>query len=96
MSNAREIIKRPLITEKSLLLNDSNNTYVFEVAKKANKINIKQAIEEIFKVKVDSVNTVNVSAKKKRVGRYQGYTSAYKKAYVKLKEGSTIEIFKEK
>ena len=96
MSNAREIIKRPLITEKSLLLNDSNNTYVFEVAKKANKINIKQAIEEIFKVKVDSVYTVNVSAKKKRVGRYQGYTSAYKKAYVKLKEGSTIEIFKEK
>ncbi len=86
-----EIIKAPVITEKT---NDlaSENVYVFKVDKKANKTQIKQVIEARWNVKVQSVNTVNVSGKKRRVGRYTGYTSAYKKAYVKLKEGSTIEL----
>lgn len=94
MSNARDIILRPVVTEKTLGLNEKK-VYVFKVAKYANKINIKQAVEEIFKVKVASVNTVNVLPKKKRVGRYVGYSQAFKKAYVKLAEGS-IEILKDK
>lgn len=86
-----EIIKAPVITEKASKLG-SNNVYVFKVDKKANKTEIKQVIESKFKVKVESVNTLNTNAKKRRVGRYTGYTSSYKKAYVKLKEGSTIEF----
>lgn len=86
-----EIIKAPIITEKTNNLN-SENVYVFKVDKKANKTQIKQVIENKFNVKVESVNTINVDGKKKRVGKYTGYTSSYKKAYVKLKEGSTIEF----
>lgn len=86
-----EIIKAPIITEKTNNLT-SENVYVFKVDKKANKTEIKQVIEKKFNVKVESVNTVNVDGKKKRVGKYTGYTSSYKKAYVKLKEGSTIEF----
>ena len=65
---------------------------MFKVAKKANKTQIKQAIEKIFNVKVENVNTVNVHPKKKRVGRYEGMTKSYKKAYVKLAKGSTISF----
>lgn len=86
-----EIIKAPVITEKSSNL-ANENVYVFKVDKKANKTEIKQVIENKFGVKVESVNTVNAKSKKRRVGKYTGYTSAYKKAYVKLKEGSTIEF----
>ncbi len=86
-----EIIKAPIITEKTNNL-ASENVYVFKVDKKANKTQIKQVIESKFNVKVESVNTTNVDGKKKRVGKYTGYTSSYKKAYVKLKEGSTIEF----
>lgn len=86
-----EIIKAPIITEKTNNL-ASENVYVFKVDKKANKTQIKQVIENKFNVKVESVNTTNVDGKKKRVGKYTGYTQSYKKAYVKLKEGSTIEF----
>lgn len=86
-----EIIKAPVVTEKTNNL-ASENVYVFKVDNKANKTQIKQVIEKKFNVKVESVNTVNVSGKKRRVGKYTGYTSSYKKAYVKLKEGSTIEF----
>ncbi|MDO4500403.1 MAG: 50S ribosomal protein L23 [Erysipelotrichaceae bacterium] len=99
MSNAREIIVRPLITEKSINLQDSNNTVVFEVKRGSNKIQIKQAVEEIFNVKVASVNVVNCPTKQKRMGRYGQYrfeTNMVKKAYVKLKEGSKIEILADK
>ena len=96
MSNARDIIVRPLVTEKTIKAQDTNNTVVFEVKKGTNKIQIKQAIEEIFKVKVDSINVVNQKPKTKRMGRYEGKTSAVKKAYVKLKEGSKIEILQDK
>ena len=86
-----EIIKAPVVTEKTNNL-ASENVYVFKVDKKANKTQIKQAIEKQWKVKVQSVNTVNTQAKKRRVGKYTGYTASYKKAYVKLKEGSSIEL----
>lgn len=91
MSNYRDIIKAPIITEKSSDL-AKNNVIVFRVDVKANKTQIKQAIEKVFNVKVDSVNTINVKPKKKRVGRYTGKTVKVKKAIVKLSEGSSIEL----
>ena len=86
-----EIIKAPIITEKTNKL-ANENVYVFKVDKKASKTAIKMAVESKWNVKVDSVNTTNVRSKKRRVGKYTGYTSSYKKAYVKLKEGSKIEF----
>ena len=91
MSNYRDIIKAPIITEKSAAL-ASANTYVFSVDVKANKTQIKDAVEKVFNVKVENVNTINVKPKKKRVGRYVGKTNRVKKAIVKLKEGSSIEL----
>ena len=79
------IIIAPVITEKSESLKE-NNVYVFKVAKKANKTQIKNEIEKAFGVKVANVNTVNAVQKKRRVGRYTGLSTAYKKAYVKLAE----------
>ena len=92
MSNARDIIKGKIITEKSSDLAQNANTYTFSVDVKANKIQIKQAIEEVFKVQVASVNTVTVRPKDRRVGRYTGKANKVKKAIVKLKEGSSIEL----
>ena len=92
MNNYRDIIKAPIITEKSNDLAQKENTYVFSVSVKANKTEIKEAIEKLFNVKVESVNTVNVRPRKKRVGKYTGYTNKVKKAYVKLQEGSSIEL----
>lgn len=91
MNNYRDIIKAPIITEKSSAL-AQNNTYVFSVDVKANKTQIKEAIEKVFNVSVENVNTVNVKPKKKRVGRYAGKTNRVKKAIVKLKKGSSIEL----
>lgn len=92
MNNYRDIIKAPIITEKSADLAQNQNTITFSVATDANKVQIKQAVEKIFNVKVESVNTVNVKPKKKRVGRYTGKTNRVKKAIVKLREGSSIEL----
>jgi large subunit ribosomal protein L23 len=92
MSNYRDVIKAPIITEKSSDLAQNNNTMVFSVDVKANKTQIKQAVEKLFNVKVEKVNTVNVKPKKKRVGRYVGKTNRVKKAIVKLSEGSSIEL----
>ena len=92
MENYRDIIKSPIMTEKSAALAQEQNTITFSVDPKANKVQIKQAIEKIFNVKVESVNTVTVRPRKKRVGKYTGYTSKVKKAIVKLKEGSSIEL----
>lgn len=89
--DARDIIKRPVITERSADLM-SGDKYTFDVDVRANKTQVKHAIEEIFDVKVDKVNIMNVKPKKKRMGRYEGYTNRRRKAIVKLKEGS-IEIF---
>ena len=91
MNNYRDIIKAPIITEKSSAL-ASNNIITFSVDVNANKTQIKQAVESIFNVKVESVNTINVKPKKRRVGRYVGKTNKVKKAIVKLKEGSSIEL----
>ena len=90
---AQDIIVRPIITEKSML-GATDKKYTFEVAKAANKIEIAKAVEELFKVKVAKVNTVNVRGKLRRQGRYQGYTRSWKKAYVTLTEDSkSIEFF---
>ena len=89
MNSYRDIIIAPVITEKSALL-EQEGKYVFKVDTKANKVQIKQAIEKIFNVKVLSVNTSNSHPKKKRVGKYTGMTNKYKKAIVKLAKGSTI------
>ena len=88
----RDIILAPVITEKAAMIAEAGNKMVFKVKPSANKVQIKQAIEKIYNVKVKSVNTLNTKPKKKRVGRYTGTTSAYKKAYVTLAEGSKIEI----
>ncbi len=92
MKLAREIIIKPVVTEKSVDLMQENK-YCFKVAKDANKIEIKNAIEEIFKVTVVNVNTVNVHGKVKRMGRTQGMTASWKKAVVTLREGDSIEVF---
>ena len=91
MNSYRDIIIAPVITEKSALL-EQEGKYVFKVDTKANKVQIKQAIEKIFNVKVLSVNTQNSQPKKKRVGKYTGMTNKYKKAIVKLAKGSTISF----
>ena len=92
LSNYRDIIKAPVITEKSSNIASDDRKYVFKVDAKANKSQIKDAIEKIFKVKVESVNTVNVDPKKKRVGRYSGMTNKYKKAIVTLVNGNKIDL----
>ena len=89
--NYRDIIKAPIITEKTSDL-AKNNVVVLSVDPKANKTQIKQAVENVFNVKVESVNTINTYAKKKRVGRYTGRANKVKKAIVKLQEGSSIEL----
>lgn len=90
--DARDILVRPLITERTTQLM-AEGKYVFVVAKSANKIEIAKAVSEIFKVKVAKVNTVNVIGKTKRMGRTQGKRPDYKKAIVKLAPGETIEFF---
>jgi len=90
---AQDIVIRPIITEKSML-GATEKKYTFEVAKKANKIEIAKAVEEVFGVKVAKVNTVNVRGRLRRQGRYQGYTRSWKKAYVTLTQDSKeIEFF---
>ncbi len=93
MSNARDIIIRPVVTEKTMKAQETDNKVTFEVAKDANKTAVKLAVEEIFKVKVDKVNIVNTPTKNKRVGRYSGTVGGIRKAIVKLAEGSTIDLY---
>lgn len=93
MKTAYDVILRPVITERSMS-GIADKKYVFEVALGSNKVEIRKAIEEIFKVKVLSVNTINVKGKEKRMGVHSGYTSKRKKAIVRLTEDSkSIEIF---
>ena len=88
----KDIILAPVVTEKTAGLTEDGNKVVFKVAKDANKVQIKQAVEEAFNVKVSNVNTINVRPKKKRVGRYTGATKAYKKAIITLAEGSKLDL----
>ncbi|MBV5191348.1 50S ribosomal protein L23 [Staphylococcus chromogenes] len=88
---ARDILKRPVITEKSSEAM-AEGKYTFDVDVRANKTQVKIAVEEIFDVKVANVNIINYKPKKKRMGRYQGYTNKRRKAIVTLKEGQ-IDLF---
>jgi len=90
---AGEIIKRPLVTEQGMHLVESKNIYPFEVDRRANKVQIRHAIEELFKVKVESVNTAYRKGKTRRVGRRIGRRASWKKAYVRLRDGDKIELF---
>ena len=91
----RTIVRRALISEKGTRLRERENGYLFEVARDANKIEIKQAIEAIFPVKVASVRTLRVHGKPKRMGRYTGHRPDWKKAVVTLQKGQTIELFEQ-
>ncbi len=93
MKPLHQIIKRPLITEKTSLQKEMGQIVAFEVSVDANKIEIKQAVEKAFDVKVKNVNTSLVAGKVKRVGRQFGKRSNWKKAYVTLEEGSSIDFF---
>ena len=93
MKSQFDIITKPYITEKVVLLREEDNKVVFEIRKDANKIELKRAIESIFNVTVENINTLNVKGKKKRLGRSEGKRPDWKKAIVTLKEGDTIEYF---
>lgn len=93
MEDAYKIIKRPLITEKSTIQKEMDNQLAFEVDRRANKIEIKKAVERIFKVQVETVRTMNYQGKKKRLGRTMGRRRHWKKAVVTLKPGQKIEFF---
>jgi large subunit ribosomal protein L23 len=93
MREPRKIIRIPLVSEKSTNMRVNENKYVFKVDKKANKLEIKKAIEELFKVKVEDVTTMMMHGKPKRLGRFEGRRTDWKKAIVRLKKGETIELF---
>jgi large subunit ribosomal protein L23 len=93
--NVYEVIRRPLVTEKGVDKKDNERTLVFEVSADANKTQVKQAVEKLFKVKVDDVRTANFEGKMRRRGKFMGYRSDWKKAYVKLKEGQKTPDFTE-
>ena len=92
MKNPRDIIVKPIVSERSVAQMEENK-YTFKTDKRANKIEIKKAVEEIFKVKVVDVKTMIVKGKVKRMGRYQGKRPDWKKAIVTLKAGDKIEVF---
>ncbi|GAM10963.1 50S ribosomal protein L23 [Geobacter sp. OR-1] len=91
--NIYDVIKKPLVTEKSTIAKDTNNVVAFVVDRDANKIEIKTAAEKLFNVRVDSVRTSTVAGKLKRSGKTIGKRSNWKKAYVTLQEGSNIDFF---
>jgi large subunit ribosomal protein L23 len=95
MSKYHSIIRYPSITEKNTTMRETQNKYVFEVDRSANKPDIKEAVEKLFAVTVLSVNTILVKGKKKRMGRNVGYRSDWKKAIVRIQEGQTISKFGE-
>ena len=91
--NANQIIRRPLVTEKSTVLRDASNVIAFEVDPKANKIQVKDAVEKLFNVKVDEVRLFNVRGKMKRMGKFEGKRRDWRKAYVRLKAGEKAPDF---
>ncbi len=91
--NIYDVIQKPLVTEKTTLQKEGQGTIAFQVHRDANKLEIKNAVEALFKVEVIEVNTVNVAGKVKRFGRNIGKRSNWKKAYVTLKEGSSVDFF---
>lgn len=95
MAHITDVLKKPVLTEKSLTLLDKDNKYTFDVDVHANKIEIRNAVEKMFNVKVESVNVMNVRPKTKRLGKYVGKTNRRKKAIIKLAEGQKIDLFGE-
>ena len=93
MSNPRQIILMPLVSEKNSNLRADQNKYVFRVKMKANKLQIKNAVQELFKVNVEQVTTMRMAGKPKRLGRFEGRRPDWKKAVVRLRKGETIELF---
>lgn len=93
MKSAKNIIYQAIISEKGTIQRDEQNRYLFKVNPDANKLEIKKAIETAFDVKVLDVKTMNVKGKRKRLGRFEGRRSSWKKGMVRLKEGDSIEIF---
>ena len=93
--NIHEVIKRPIVTEKGLGKKEAENTLCFEVTADANKTEIKSAVQKLFKVKVEEVRTVSNTGKLRRRGRFAGYRSDWKKAYVRLKAGEKIPEYAE-
>lgn len=93
MKDLRQVVRRPLITEKGTLAKELNNQLIFQVDRRSNKVEIRQAVEQMFKVKVLKVRTVNCEGKKKRMGRIMGKRSDWKKAYVTLAPGQSVEFF---
>ena len=93
MKDPYSVLRRPLITEKSNLMKEELNQIAFEVDRRANKIEIKEAVKKLFNVNVIKVRTFTMLGKRKRVGRTEGRTSSWKKAIVTLKEGERIEFF---
>ena len=91
-SEARQLLIAPVITEKGTFLQEKNNQYLFRVPTRANKIQVKEAVERIFKVHVAGVRTVTVHGKLRRMGRHQGRKPSWKKAIITLKEGETIDL----
>jgi large subunit ribosomal protein L23 len=91
----QDVVRRPVVTEKGVAKKENERTLCFEVAPEANKIQIRAAVERIFKVKVESVRTVSNTGKLRRRGRFTGYRSDWKKAYVKLKEGQKVPEYAE-
>ena len=92
-SNHYQILKKPLITEKSTQMLAEGNWVAFRVHPQANKIQIKEAVEKVFSVTVTKVNTLIVAGKYRRFGKAVGHTKSWKKAMLRLKEGDTIELF---
>jgi large subunit ribosomal protein L23 len=88
-----DVIRRPLITEKTTVIREEDSTLVFQVAMDANKIDIKRAVEQLLAVKVQSVRTSLAHGKMKRQGKYQGRRSDWKKAYVRLRQGEKLPDF---
>ena len=95
MAHITDVLKRPVLTEKTILLQQTENKYTFDVELTATKPEIKDAVEKMFNVKVERVNVMNVAAKTKRLGKYVGKTNRRRKAIVTLKEGYSIELFGE-
>ena len=95
MAHITDVLKKPVLTEKTMTLQANENKYTFDVDVNANKVEIKQAVEAMFGVKVERVNVMNVKPKTKRMGRYEGKTNRRRKAIVKLAEGNSINYFDE-
>lgn len=95
MAHITDVLKKPVLTEKTMTLQAEENKYTFDVDVNANKTEVKQAVEAMFNVKVESVNIMNVKPKAKRMGKYEGKTNRRRKAIVKLAEGNEINYFGE-